>query len=929
MRIPVWLASAFCVLAVVYAAPQNRITKPVDNAQRITLRGHMHPKARPEDDRGRVAPSFALSYVTLSLPPSASQQADLDKLLAGQQTPGSPNYHKWLTPEEYALRFGATGSDINQVTTWLKGQGLSIAAVARGRGWIAVNGTAGQIETAFQTEIHEYVVNGETHFANASEPSIPAAFAGVIGQIRGLNNFHARPAQRRPSFLPNYTTSRGSHYLAPDDWATIYDVTPLYAAGINGAGQTIVVAGQTQVNPSDVQTFRASYGLPANNPQLLLVPNSQDPGVSSDDVDEANLDLEWSGAVARNASIVFVYSSDVMQSIQYAIDQNLAPVISSSYGLCEQETPMSDANSFRAWAKQGNAQGITWFEASGDTGGADCGDSQNPGLAVDTPGSVPEITAIGGTEFVEGSGQFWSAVNSSTLASALSYIPETTWNDSAQDGEPSASGGGASIYFPQPSWQTAVGVPPDNARHVPDISLTASADHDGYLVISNGRQEIIGGTSAPTPAFAGLTALLNQYLVSSGSQTTPGVGNMNPGLYSLSQSSIGVFHDITTGNNIVTVPCPHRSPSCVSTPVGYSAGPGYDSATGLGSVDGYALVTRWNAAGSVLPTAKTVITLVSNLNEVSSSEVIFLTATATSSNGVTPTGTVEFQAGGTNLGTANLVGSGGTATATLSLNGSQLPQGGGTITALYTDSSSNSLSASVSVAVSSSGSGSTAKPSIAGLSNGASFKLTYAPGMVLSVFGSQLAPNTASASSVPLPISMAGVAATINGQAAPLYYVSSGQLNIQIPYETQINAPATLTINNNGQITTHQFNVAAAAPGIFTDQNGVVVPNQTGGRGQIITLFITGTGAVTPTVATGAAPSAGTAVSSLPVPVQNTTVTVGNLSAPVEFVGIPAGLVGVTQINYQVPASVAIGPQPVVVNVGGVPSATATLTVTN
>ena len=230
----------------------------------------------------------------------------------------------------------------------------------------------------------------------------------------------------------------------------------MYAAGINGTGQKIAIAGQIEVNLSDIEQFRSKFNLPANDPQTLLVPGSRNPGSnpSSGDLAESDLDLEWSGAVARNATIIFVYSSDVMTSVQYAIDQNLAPVVSVSYGNCELETPASESAAFVQWAQQANAQGITWFAASGDDGAADCDDSQNPGLAVDLPGSVPEVTSVGGTEFVEGTGTYWSLTNNANGASALSYIPETTWNDSVEDGEPSASGGGASILFSKPSWQT-------------------------------------------------------------------------------------------------------------------------------------------------------------------------------------------------------------------------------------------------------------------------------------------------------------------------------------------------------------------------------------------------------------------------------------------------------------------------------------------
>ena len=202
------------------------------------------------------------------------------------------------------------------------------------------------------------------------------------------------------------------------------------------------------MNLSDIEQFRTNFNLPVNNPQTLLVPGSRTPPASSGDLAESDLDLEWSGAVARNATIIFVYAYDVMTGVQYAIDENIAPVVSVSYGECELEAASSDIASFQQWGQQASAQGITWFAASGDNGAADCGDSENPGLAVDLPGSVPEVTSVGGTEFSEGSGTYWSPTNSANGASALSYIPEMTWNDSAEDGGPSASGGGASVRFP-------------------------------------------------------------------------------------------------------------------------------------------------------------------------------------------------------------------------------------------------------------------------------------------------------------------------------------------------------------------------------------------------------------------------------------------------------------------------------------------------
>jgi len=927
------LIALFAICGVA-GAQQSRINQPIDSTQRVTLRGHIHPKATPENDRGRVAPSLKLSYVTLTLAQSDAQKADLANLLAEQQNPSSPNYHRWLTPGQFADRFGASPEDVSKITQWLRGQGFTIAGVAQGLDWIAVSGEAAQVEAAFATEIHQYAVDGETHFANATEPSVPAAIGGIVLSIRGLNDFRMKPRVQKPK----YTSAHGNHYLAPNDVATIYDIGPAYNAHIDGTGQKIVVAGQSDVPPSDLTQFQSAFNLPANLPQMLLVPGTQDPGIStSGDREESDLDLEWSGAVARNATILFVYSQNVMDAVQYAIDQNLAPVISVSYGSCEPENLQSDAlNYFEPMARKGNAQGITWFNASGDNGAADCNDAQNPGLAVDLPASVPEITGVGGTAFLEGSQTYWNATNDANGASALSYIPETSWNTSAADGSPSASGGGASIYFSKPTWQTGPGVPGDNARHVPDVALNASPDHDGYLVYTDGSTspQVFGGTSVPTPVMAGIAVLLNQYL------GTSGLGNINPRLYSLAQSNPTVFHDITTGDNIVTaqVTCGRRQVSCPTpTPVGYTAGVGYDSVTGLGSVDAWQLLTCWSGkcAAVTPPTlgpATANLSLLSNLSSVGSQDYTFLTATATADDGVTtPQGVVQFSAGTTALGPVPLVGSAGISTATLFVQGNQLPAGSTTVTATYNGSSTTApVTSSVTLNVRTAGTSSNGTPAISGLTDAASFQQKYSPGMIMSVFGASLSPaSTAdSAGSVPLPVTMAGVAATVNGVAAPLYYVSPTQLNIQVPWQTAVGSAATLTVNNNGKITTRTLQTGPASPGIFTDQTTMIVPTGTAAHGQIATLYMTGVGPVTPAIATGSAPGLSTPLAALPAP-QKTTVTVGGVQASIAFAGIPYYLVGVTQINFQIPSGVPVGRQPVVVSVNGVASTAAFLNVTN
>ena len=575
-------------------AQRDRITEKIERSRTVVLKGNVHPKARPRDDIGLVDPLFRVDYVTLVLKPSEGQQAALNQLLADQQELTSPKYHKWLTPEQYAERFGLSSGDIGKIVTWLRSDGFAINYAARGRNWVAFSGTAAQITATFHTEIHRYRVEGETHFANASEPAIPAALTDVVSGLTGLDDFRMQPqsATLRGQMHPNLTDFFGRHFLAPDDLATIYDIAPLHSAGIDGSGQNIVVVGQSDVDLSDIDLFRNGFNLPANDPQKVLV--GPDPG-TTDAATEADLDLEWVGAVAPNATITYVYAHGAEAAVAYSVDNNLAPVISSSFVAgCEDQTSFLGLVLVRLIAQQANAQGITWANSSGDAGPAGCDQSGAPqatqGLAVEFPASVPEVTGVGGTEFAEGNGTYWSFTNGPNSGTALSYIPETAWNDSSQLNSLHASGGGVSAIFSKPMWQTGPGVPDDGFRDVPDIALAASL-HDGYFGYLGGKTVIYGGTSASAPVFAGMLALLNQYLVSNGNQAQPGLGNINPMLYRLARTGAGAFNDVTTGDNIV--PCEQDSPDCSTGSIGYTAGPGYDLVTGLGSIDVNNLFAAW------------------------------------------------------------------------------------------------------------------------------------------------------------------------------------------------------------------------------------------------------------------------------------------------------------------------------------------------
>jgi hypothetical protein len=693
-------AGVFAWLSLVSAAGAQpaRIADPLDVSKTKVLAGNRPPQARPRDDQGPLDPSQRISGITLVLKPSASQTADLEKLLEQQRNPSSPDYRRWLTPEEYADRFGLSRHDLEQVVSWLKGEGFRIDYAARGRTWIMFSGTAGQVQAAFRTELHRYNVNGQFHFANATDPSVPAALAPLVLIIRGLDDFHAKPRVA----VADFTSGGGGHSLVPGDLATIYNIGPLYQGGITGTGQKIAVVGQTDINLSDIQHFRSQFGSPANNPELLLVPGSANPGTSADDLIESSLDLEYSGGIAPNATIVFVYSSDVWTSIEYAVDEDVAPVISTSYGYCEPQisnAPATTAAYLQSVAEQANSFGITWLAASGDAGAADCDPTSEQvatqGLAVDLPASVPEVTGVGGTEFMEGSGNYWSATNNSNGSSALSYIPEMAWNDTAAIGTLLATGGGASIFFAKPSWQTGPGVPNDHVRDVPDVALAAAVAHDPYQIYVNGETVYVGGTSAPTPVFSGVLALLNQYLVSVGSQAQPGLGNINPALYRLAQSTPAIFHDVTVGSNVV--PCANGSPNCTGGQLGYYAGAGYDQTTGLGSVNAYNLVTLWNGSQ---PVATTTIVAASH-SSISAGSSTLLTATVTAASGTTlPTGSVSFTHGQTALGTVALSVSGGVATAALEVAASELSSGANTILATYAGSGSfTGSSASISITV--------------------------------------------------------------------------------------------------------------------------------------------------------------------------------------------------------------------------------------
>jgi subtilase family serine protease len=590
----------------------------------VTLPGSLHPRARPEFDVGRMAADTRLSGMSLLFRMSPQQKALQKYALAAVQDPASPSYHQWLTPEQYAAEFGASSSDVARATAWLSSQGLSIDGPARTATRLGFSGTIAQIEHAFGTEMHRYRVDGTNHFAMSRAPSVPADLASLVLGVHGMHDFRARAHGPRPQYVlpipqPDGGTVRFP-VLSPADFAKIYDIDSLYAAGITGAGQSIAVAEQSDFNDADIAEFRTTFGLPTNTPTRLLVPNSGTSTVSDVALFETELDLEWAGAVAPGATIVSVFTGDAsnrneFDALYYAVEQRAAPVVSASFGMCEQLYVPTDAIFLEGYGDTASLEGMTVLASSGDTGAAGC-DTQSAlvashGEAVLFPASLPNFVAVGGSQF-----QLTSSNQPTYLDSqldAVSYIPESAWNETLGDidagyGGLGASGGGMSRLFAKPYWQIPY-TSNDGFRDVPDVALSASADILPYAVsmswtAADGDAQApqpealtaYSGTSAAAPAFAGILALVNQALAKANPGMPIGLGNVNPILYALANDATtrNAFHDITTGDNMV--PCEQGSPQCPSSPpyqFGYEAGPGYDQVTGLGSIDAANLVVAW------------------------------------------------------------------------------------------------------------------------------------------------------------------------------------------------------------------------------------------------------------------------------------------------------------------------------------------------
>lgn len=665
------------------AHPAVRVTQKIDNAVLAALPG-THPQIVEHAVIGaRLQASKPLSHMMLVLDPSDDQTYAMRSLLDQQQDKTSPNYHKWLTPDAYAQYFGVASADLAKITAWLQDQGFTVNSVAKGNRIVTFSGTVGQVESTFHTQMKRVTVNGEAHIANTTDIQVPQAFAGVIHGIASLNDFFPKtdavgarkvefnsttPAGKAQALGANaaanplYTsTTSGAHYVTPGDAAVIFNSTPLLKSGVDGTGQTIAVLGRTNITLSDVQQFRSMFGLKKNDPTFTVIGN--DPGLNADDI-EAYLDVEWAGGMAPGASVNFIVggtdyetTGGISNAGLYAVDNNLADIITLSYGGCETGNGASGTAFWNTLWEQAAAQGQTVFISSGDSNATGCQSSSatyGTAYGVNALGSGAYNVAVGGSMFVDyNPNLYWTPGASAPVpagynfTTATGYIPEAVWNQGSlsttylntlSTGLATGSGivgggGGLSIYTPRPSWQTGSGISATadatcssgtciaanttgftTHRMVPDISFIAASGHAATVFCGESSCfntstsygiGAVGGTSVATPVMASVQALINQ--VNGGRQ-----GNANFHYYPLANADYIAGNckavNGTASNPTVTLPAAScnfhdivagdnrsKANATDTTGLGFYAGTGFDAASGLGSVNINNVTNNWKS----------------------------------------------------------------------------------------------------------------------------------------------------------------------------------------------------------------------------------------------------------------------------------------------------------------------------------------------
>jgi subtilase family serine protease len=696
-----WALALACAAAVLGGSTTRTATAgamaapAADLSGLARLPGHVNGNARPQLDLGRAPDSLAIHGLEIVFAKTPSQQRAIEALIAAQQDPKSPQYHQWLTPAEYGARFGASEATVVAVSRWLTASGFTVGALPANRSELRFSGSKAQVETAFHTEIHLFEVDGVRHYANVENPAVPAGLAPAITLIRGLHDFYPKANVKRWSAhgagaKPQITYDGGQeNWVGPGDFAVMYNVGPLYGAGINGTGVTIAIVGESEIDSTVANTFWAGVGI-ATPPTIttMTVPAADGGSPVGQTMDqneeEAYLDIEVAGGVAPGASIVLIADANAGTAFEYAIDQKIGQVINISFSECESLIGSSANTAIDTLFAEAAVQNQTVVVASDDAGVAGCeqtlfkqGTLATTGFAVSGLASSPHALSVGGTDFdPTQQPQSWATTNApGTLVNAQAHIPEMVWNDTCANPiyakalgttsiafcneaqfngtaniflEIAGSGSGVSSClsvdatthactggYAVPSWQSGVaGIPANlSGRAVPDVTSIAggwvicSYDNNPCDPTNTNDVDIVGGTSSSTPAVAAIIALLDQ-------ATGGGSGLVNPMLYRLAANEYGtpaapnssaancsaslgatigadcVFYNVTAGGNatpctVATFTDTGSAPASTCGGAGagqtngimeltaapqYTAGSGFNLASGLGSINAAALV---------------------------------------------------------------------------------------------------------------------------------------------------------------------------------------------------------------------------------------------------------------------------------------------------------------------------------------------------
>ena len=652
--------------------------------------GNAAPFSRQGSDQGPAASSQPLGRMLLLLTSSQAQQAALNARLAAITNPAATEYHRWLTPREFAAEFSNSPADVAAVSAWLQSQGFAVAPIPSGRGWIEFSGTVSQIEQAFGVSVHNVAAIGAAPRAVLmGSLSVPAALRPVIAGLVSLDGVLSTASLTPPERL---SATASTQAFTPAQAAKLLDLQPLVGKGITGAGQSIAIASRSNLNPSDIDAFRAAFGLSAAS--LSIMPDGVDPGLASDQP-LATLAASWAGAAAPDAKILLVPAATTTAtdgldlSLASIVDGKLATTVAVAYSACE--AGMSEAHQafYSALYRQAAAEGITIVAASGDSGPAACA---RPALGPVTTGFG--VNALASTP--------WNTVVGVAASDAGNTAAYRAWSQRSESDPAYAGGGGLSTLYTQPTWQpvpasVADAVRGTPTRMMPDLSLPTAFDAASpglvFCLSASADQNSgcnfmrSGGSGVAASLFAGIAALRTQNF---GAQ-----GNLAPTLYQLGGS--GIFHDVQMGS--AEISCAPGSDGCgTSGQIGFAASAGYDLATGLGVPDAAALVLAQPLAGSTPVFVSNLITPGQIINPSGS---VVLSASVGGGGGLDPTGTITFYdaSASSNIITIALTPSGGgTSSATQTVTGA-LAQGSHSIVAQYSGDSTYMVANSAAVIV--------------------------------------------------------------------------------------------------------------------------------------------------------------------------------------------------------------------------------------